>query len=50
MSIIDNQFEDALHREARARTADLQLPEPEELAPDAPAPRLEQLVDKAFAF
>jgi hypothetical protein len=44
MNDIDEQFEDALHREARARTEHLQLPEPEPLAADAPAPRLEALV------
>jgi hypothetical protein len=44
MDNIDEQFEDALHREACARTEHLQLPAPDELAPDAPAPRLQQLM------
>ena len=44
MSTIDEQFEGALHREALASNP--QLPEPEELAPDAPAPRLEKLVNE----
>jgi hypothetical protein len=49
MSRIDDHedlFEDALRREALARTADQELPEPEPLAPDAPAPRLQQLVNE----
>jgi hypothetical protein len=41
---IDEQFEDALRREATSRTEHLQLPEPEPLAADAPAPRLGALV------
>jgi hypothetical protein len=46
MSDIDEQFEGALHREALARTADQELPEPEPLTPDAPAPRLQKLVNE----
>jgi hypothetical protein len=46
MDTIDEQFQNALHREARARTADLELPEPEPLVPDAPAPRLQELVNE----
>lgn len=46
MNNIDEQFEGALHREACARTADAQLPEPEKLSPDAPAPRLQELVNE----
>jgi hypothetical protein len=43
---IEKCFEDALHREARARIADQELPEPEPFAPDLPAPRLQELVGK----
>ena len=46
MSGIDEQYEGALRREALSRTADVEWPEPEPLAPDAPAPRLQQLVDE----
>jgi hypothetical protein len=46
MSSIDEQFEGALHREACARTADQELPEPEPLAPDAPAPQLQHLISE----
>jgi hypothetical protein len=46
MSDIDEQFKEALRREATSRTADLQLPPPEELGPDAPAPRLEKLINE----
>ena len=42
----DDQFKSALRREACARTADLELPEPEKLDPDAPAPRLQKLVNE----
>lgn len=41
---VDKEFEGALKREALSRSADQQLPELEELAPDAPAPRLGALV------
>ena len=44
MNNINDQFEGALHREALARTTE--LPEPEPLAPDAPAPRLQKLVNE----
>jgi len=44
MTDINGEYEGALHREARARTIEIELPEPEELASDAPAPRLEKLV------
>jgi hypothetical protein len=42
MSSIDEKFEAALRREAVAQNP--QLPEPEPLSPDAPAPRLGELV------
>jgi hypothetical protein len=44
MNTIDERFEQALKREALAGHE--QLPEPEQLAPDAPAPRLEVLIAK----
>jgi hypothetical protein len=40
----DDQFKNAVRREALSRT--VELPEPEKLAPDAPAPRLQKLVNE----
>lgn len=45
MKNTDKQYEAALRREAAAWNVDLKLPEPTELAPDAPAPRLQKLID-----
>jgi hypothetical protein len=42
----EDLFESALRREALARTANQELPEPEKLAPDAPAPRLQTLINE----
>jgi hypothetical protein len=48
MNNIDEPYDGALRRETKARIAaeDSQLPEPEELDPDAPAPRLQALVNQ----